>query len=238
MWISGVHVVKEVFKNKPHLAVEVLFCRKDYAVTEIISQAKTFGISVKEVSREDLNRVVGYRRHQGIALKIKAFPYADFDDLMDQPAREISPLVLLDGIEDPQNFGSILRSAAFFKAGGVIIPEHRSVSVTDAVSRVSAGAISMLSVVRVPNLVNAMKILADKGFTIVGLDAHAELSIYDSILHHPVALVVGNEHRGMRRLVRERCHRIVKIPDGGEMESLNAAVATAVALAEVFRQNR
>jgi 23S rRNA (guanosine2251-2'-O)-methyltransferase len=83
-----------------------------------------------------------------------------------------------------------------------------------------------------------MKILADKGFTIVGLDVHAELSIYDSILHHPVALVVGNEHRGMRRLVRERCHRIVKIPDGGEMESLNAAVATAVALAEVFRQNR
>ncbi|MEJ5299450.1 MAG: 23S rRNA (guanosine(2251)-2'-O)-methyltransferase RlmB [Thermodesulforhabdaceae bacterium] len=237
MWISGVHVVKEVLSKKPHLAIEVVFCRKDSAVMEIVDQARVCGLAVKELSRADLNQIVGYRQHQGIALKIKAFPYADFDDLLDQPPENISPLVLLDEIEDPQNFGSILRSAAFFGSGGIIIPEHRSVSVTDAVSRVSAGAISMVSVVRVPNLVRAMKALSDRGFTIVGLDAHAELSIYDSELLHPVALVVGNEHRGMRRLVREHCHRIVKIPARGEMESLNAAVATAVALAEVLRQN-
>jgi 23S rRNA (guanosine2251-2'-O)-methyltransferase len=237
MWISGVHVLEELLKHSPQLIVEIVHCRRDALVIGLVDRARTYAISVREASREALNRLMGYRHHQGVAVKVKSFPYADFDELTDKPAEELSPLVLLDGIEDPSNFGSILRSAAFFGVKGVIIPEHRSVSVTDAVCRVSAGAVTMVSIVRVPNLVRAMDVLEDKGFAIVGLDAHAGDSIYDLSLSHPVALVVGSEHKGMRRLVREHCHRIARIPSCGEMESLNAAVATAIALAEVHRQN-
>lgn len=235
MWVSGVHVLEELLRNRPDLVTEIVYCRKD--ISNLIEKAIYRGITVKEASREQLNRLTGHRQHQGVAIKIKSFPYDDFYEAIETRSEKLSPLVLLDGIEDPQNFGSILRSAAFFGSGGVVIPEHRSVSVTDAVIRVSAGAVSMVSVMRVPNLVRSMDVLSERGFTIVGLDAHAQKSIYELSLLHPIALVVGSEHKGMRRLVRERCHYIAKIPSGGNMESLNAAVATAVALAEVFRQN-
>lgn len=235
MWISGIHVLEELLKNRPDLVTEIVYCRRD--ISNLIEKAASRGVPVKEASREHLNKLTGHRRHQGVAIKIKNFPYVDFYEAVESRLEKLSPLVLLDGIEDPQNFGSILRSAAFFGSGGVVIPEHRSVSVTDAVIRVSAGAVSMVPVMRVPNLVRAMDVLSEKGFTIVGLDAHAQKSLYELSLLHPVALVVGSEHRGMRRLVREHCHHIAKIPSGGDMESLNAAVATAVALAEVLRQN-
>ncbi|MCX7823534.1 MAG: 23S rRNA (guanosine(2251)-2'-O)-methyltransferase RlmB [Syntrophobacterales bacterium] len=235
MWISGVHVLEEMLRNRPDLIIEILYCRKD--ISNLIERAISHGISVKDTSRETLNRIMGYRQHQGVAIKIKHFLYGDFSEIIEEPVKNLSPIVLLDGLEDPQNFGSILRSAAFFGVRVVVIPEHRSVSVTDAVIRVSAGAASMVSIVRVPNLVGAIRVLSERGFNIVGLDAHAERSIYDSSLLHPLALVVGNEHKGMRRLVREHCRQIVKIPPLGEMDSLNAAVATAVALAEVSRQN-
>jgi 23S rRNA (guanosine2251-2'-O)-methyltransferase len=237
MWISGVHVLEELLKNSPQLILEIVHCRKDEVVKSIIAKARACSISVKESSREELNRLMGYRGHQGVALKVKSFPYADFDEATGKSAADLSPIVLLDGLEDPQNFGSILRSSAFFGVKGVIITEHRSVSVTDAVCRVSSGAVAMVPIMRVPNLVRAIDVLLDKGFTIIGLDAHADHSIYSSYLIHPIAIVVGSEHKGMRRLVRERCQKIVRIPSCGEMESLNAAVATAIALAEVFRQN-
>lgn len=237
MWISGVHVLEELLKNSPQLIVEIVHCRKDEVVRGLIAKARACSISVKELSREEINRLMGYRGHQGVALKIKSFPYADFDAATAKTALELSPIILLDGLEDPQNFGSILRISAFFGVKGVIIPEHRSVSVTDAVCRVSAGAVAMVPIMRVPNLVRAIDVLLDKGFTVIGLDAHADHSIYRLSLIHPIAIVVGSEHKGMRRLVRERCQKIVRIPSCGEMESLNAAVATAIALAEVFRQN-
>lgn len=235
MWVSGVHVLEEMLRNKHYLIEEIFYCRKD--LSDLIEKARSLGVVVKQRGREELNRLIGYRRHQGVVLRIKHFPYVGIDEIMGYPVEELSPLLLLDGIEDPQNLGSILRSAAFFGVKGVVIPEHRSVSVTDAVVRVSAGAISMVSVVRVPNLVRTIDDLSGMGFVVVGLDAHAGRSIYETALVHPIALVVGSEHRGMRRLVRERCHHIVKIPSRGEMESLNASVATAIALAEVFRQN-
>ncbi len=237
MWISGVHPVEEVLRRRPNDVEAVVSCRREESIREIVELASLRAISVQQVSREALNQLVGYRQHQGVAARLRLFPYEELSAFLNTPGGVPSPLVLLDSLEDPQNLGAILRSAAFFGVRGVLIPAHRSVSITDAVSRVSAGALSMVTLVRVPNLVSAMDTLTEEGFTLVGLDAHAPRMLYGCPLDHPLAVVLGNEHRGMRRLVRERCHLLVSIPRVGEMESLNVAAAAAVAFAEVARRS-
>ncbi len=202
-------------------------------LAQIIELAQARGIPVREVDRLQLDEAVP--GHQGLALHVGPYPYADLDALIERVGPR-ALFLLLDCIEDPQNLGTLLRTADAVEIAGVVIPEHRAAAVTPAVSSASAGAVEHLSVARVPNLVRAMEQLREAGTWIIGLEDVPEAQAYDEVdWHGPLAVVVGSEGRGMRRLVRERCDLLVRLPIAGHTGSLNAAVAGSIALYHAWR---
>ncbi|SFM62034.1 23S rRNA (guanosine(2251)-2'-O)-methyltransferase RlmB [Thermodesulforhabdus norvegica] len=235
LWISGIHPVEEALKLNPEAVVEVLVAREGSVIEAIVEDSRRLNIPVKKVSPQSLHKITGYKNHQGVAARLESFHYTDLDDFLER-VPEKPGLLILDCIQDPQNFGSILRSAAFFGINGIVLPEYRSVSVTPAVAKVAAGALGRVPVIRVKNLSRAVTALKEKEILVIGLDAHTECSIYDLDLTVGVAFVIGNEHSGLRRKTRESCDTLATIPRGGPMESLNAAVSAAVACAELRRQ--
>jgi 23S rRNA (guanosine2251-2'-O)-methyltransferase len=168
------------------------------------------------------------------------YRYFSLENMLDEARdRGVEPLLLLlDGVEDPQNLGAIIRTAECLGAHGVIIPKHGACPVTPAVTRASAGASEHLKVAMVTNLVRTIKELKDQGLWIVGTDSQAPVSCFDMSFPGPVALVIGGEGSGMRRLVRENCDYMVNIPMMGRVNSLNASVSSAIVLAEIVRQRR
>jgi 23S rRNA (guanosine2251-2'-O)-methyltransferase len=165
------------------------------------------------------------------------YVYASIEDVIEAATGVEAPLVLvLDVLQDPQNFGSLLRTAAAAGAQGVVIPEHRAVGVTPAVVKASAGAIERLKIAQVTNLSRAIDQLKEAGLWAVGLDADGETAYDRADLDRPLALVVGGEGKGLRQLVRQHCDVIVRLPMPGAVESLNAAVAGSIVLYEALRQ--
>ncbi|WP_283605831.1 23S rRNA (guanosine(2251)-2'-O)-methyltransferase RlmB [Mycolicibacterium poriferae] len=212
----------------------------DERLTESVQTAADTGIAILEVPRHDLDRIAANGMHQGIALQIPPYDYAHPDDLLAAAkADAMAPLlVALDNISDPRNLGAIVRSVAAFGGHGVLIPQRRSASVTAVAWRTSAGAAARVPVARAPNLTRALKNWADAGLQIVGLDAGGDTTIDDLDADGPTVLVVGSEGKGLSRLVRENCDAVVSIPMAGPTESLNAAVAAGVVLADIARQRR
>jgi 23S rRNA (guanosine2251-2'-O)-methyltransferase len=211
----------------------------DERVTESVARAADAGIAILEVPRTDLDRMTANHLHQGIALQVPPFNYAHPDDLV-VSAISTSPalLVALDNISDPRNLGAIVRSVAAFGGHGVVIPQRRSASVTAVAWRTSAGAAARLPVARATNLTRTLKDWADRGLRVVGLDAGGDTVLDDIDGTDPLVLVVGSEGKGLSRLVRQNCDQVVSIPMAGQTESLNAAVAAGVVLAEISRQRR
>ncbi|MDT5220190.1 MAG: rRNA (guanosine2251-2-O)-methyltransferase [Mycobacterium sp.] len=211
----------------------------DERVTESVARAADAGIAILEVPRTDLDRMTANHLHQGIALQVPPFNYAHPDDLV-VSAISTSPalLVALDNISDPRNLGAIVRSVAAFGGQGVVIPQRRSASVTAVAWRTSAGAAARLPVARATNLTRTLKDWADRGLRVVGLDAGGDTVLDDIDGTDPLVLVVGSEGKGLSRLVRQNCDQVVSIPMAGQTESLNAAVAAGVVLAEISRQRR
>jgi 23S rRNA (guanosine2251-2'-O)-methyltransferase len=206
----------------------------DDRVREILALAVSAGLDVREVARPDLDALAGGAAHQGIALAVRPFAYADLIDLVDGRAHPL--VVALDGIQDPRNLGAILRSAAAFGATGVLIPERRAASVTAAAWKASAGAASRVKVARVGNLVRSVVDLKGRGCFVVGLDAAAEVSLRDCpLLEEPLVVAVGSEGKGLSRLMAAECDQLVSIPISEATESLNASVAASVALYEARR---
>lgn len=210
----------------------------DDRVTEAVRTAGDRGIAILEVSRAELDRLTGGVLHQGIGVQVPPFAYEQFEDLLAAAGEHTAPLlVAIDGLTDPRNLGAVLRSAAAFGAQGLFVPERRSVGVTASAWRTSAGAAARVPVARVTNLTRALKTCQQEGFLVAGLDADGETSLYDLEAGvGPMVLVVGSEGRGLSRLVGESCDLRVRIPMAADMESLNASVAAAVALAEVARR--
>jgi len=211
----------------------------DERVQEIARTAGDRGIPILEVSRAELDRLTGGVLHQGVGLQVPPYAYQLFEDLLAAASEhpEAPLLVALDGVTDPRNLGAVIRSAAAFGAHGVFFPERRSAGITASAWRSSAGAAARMPVARVTNLTRALKQCQDAGFMVVGLDADAETSVYDlELAVGPLVVVVGSEGRGLSRLVGNTCDLKVSIPMAGEVESLNASVAAAVALAEVARR--
>lgn len=210
----------------------------DDRVNEAVRTAANRGIPLLEVSRAELDRMTGGVLHQGIGLQVPPFAYEPFEDLLAAAAEQPQPLlVALDGVTDPRNLGAVVRSAAAFGAHGVIVPERRAAGMTATAWRTSAGAAARLKVARVTNLTRALRASRERGFTVVGLEAGGEASLYDlEAAVSPVVVVVGSEGRGLSRLVGEACDLRVAIPMVSESESLNASVAAAVALAEIARR--
>ena len=236
IWISGINPVKEALSSTQATPRELLTARTDARGAELEEAAARRGIPVTRGSREKLTELTGHTHHQGVALRIQEYHYLSLEELLGRPPADREPLVIADSIQDPQNLGALLRSACFLGAKAVIIPADRSAKVTAAVMKAAAGAASYIPCVQVTNLSRAIHMLKDAGIWVAGLDAEAEQSIHDSDLTVPLALVVGSEQKGIRRLVRTECDFLVKIPAHCPMESLNAAAAGAVALAEVQRQ--
>jgi 23S rRNA (guanosine2251-2'-O)-methyltransferase len=206
-------------------------------LAEAIRRATRLGIPIRFEMRETLDRHAGGVPHQGIIAVVSEKPVLSLETLL-AGVREPALLVVLDGVEDPRNLGAVLRTAEAAGADGVLLPERHSAGLSETVARASAGAIEHVKVARVGNLVQALEALKQRGIWIVGYDASGS-ERWDAVdLTHPVALVLGGEGRGMRRLVREHCDHLVSIPHFGHVTSLNVSVAAGVALYEAVRQRR
>ena len=203
------------------------------SLREILEEVERRGVSVREVERQELDRMAP--GNQGVALYTSPYPYEDFDVLTGRAGPQALYL-LLDLIEDPQNQGTLLRTSEAVQITGVVIPEHRAAGVTPAVSNASAGAVEYLSVAQVGNLVQAMEALRAAGVWLAGVEDVPEAQPYDQAdWRGPLAIIVGSEGRGMRRLVREHCDYIVRLPMAGRINSLNAAVAGSIVLYHAWR---
>jgi 23S rRNA (guanosine2251-2'-O)-methyltransferase len=211
--------------------------RETAALRALLVLADQRRVPVQTVERAELDRLGDH--HQGVAAEVDPYAYTDFAELLRATRAATPPLYLvLDSLQDPQNFGTLLRTAAAVGASGVVLPEHHAVGVTPGVRRASAGAVEHLRVARVANLVRALEQLKAAGVWIVGLDAHVA-EPYDAVdARGPTAVVVGNEEQGLRRLIRECCDFLVALPMEPGLDSLNAAVAGSLVLYEYYRQRR
>lgn len=233
--IYGTHVVSEWIRCKPE-AVRTLLIAKGSdaspAVRALLPLAATAAIPVEIVAAEQLTELCRTERHQGIVARCHAFPYLTLDTVL----RDAPPLLLLiDHLQDPRNFGAILRTAEAVGVGAVILPRDGTVPITAAVEIAAAGAGAHVKICRVTNLVRAIDSLKRSNYWVAGLDARQGRSIFDAELPKPLALVIGGE-TGIRRLVAANCDLWLSIPMFGGGESLNASVAAAVALYEVRRR--
>jgi 23S rRNA (guanosine2251-2'-O)-methyltransferase len=210
----------------------------DDRVKEAVRLSADRGVPLLEVSRPELDRMTGGILHQGIGLQVPPFAYESFEDLLAAALEQPVPLlVALDGVTDPRNLGAVVRSAAAFGAHGVFVPERRAAGMTATAWRTSAGAAARLPISQVTNLTRALKRCQEEGFLAVGLDADGETPLYGlEAAVGPLVVVVGSEGRGLSRLVGDTCDLRVSIPMQSAVESLNASVAAAVALAEIARR--
>ncbi len=208
-------------------------------VHDIRHMADIRGIPIRMASAARLNSLLGHVNHQGMAARVSAYPYEPLDTALQCVRSSPSSVLLLvlDHLQDPQNVGSIFRTAEAVGVGGVIIPKDRAVGVTPAVVRASAGASEHLRVIRVVNLVRVMREFHAEGVRWIGLDCGPTAVPYTQIDYGgPLGLVIGSEGQGLKRLVREACDALAAIPMRGTVASLNAGVAAAVALYEALRQ--
>jgi 23S rRNA (guanosine2251-2'-O)-methyltransferase len=239
-WIVGRNPVVEALRaGVPASALHVAErLERDDRVREAFRLAADLGVPLMEVTRNELDRVTSGAVHQGLAIQIPAYEYAEADELVSRAAdvSEAPLLVALDGVTDPRNLGAVVRSAAAFGAHGVVVPERRSAQMTASAWKASAGAALRVPVARVVNLTRTLKAYQDAGLVVVGLDADAPVDAagLDSFAD-PVVLVIGSEGKGLSRLVRETCDHLVRIPMRSGTESLNAGVAAGIALYEVAR---
>ena len=199
-------------------------------VDEIISKLQKANVEINFVDKRFFDKID--MNHQGVMVEAESFQYKDLSGL-DKYER----LIILDQIEDPHNLGAIIRSAESFGFDGVIIPERRSASVSPIVYKTSAGAINNINVIMVKNINRAIEEIKEAGFWVYGLAGEASAPIDQTDLKGKVCLIVGNEGRGLSRLVRENCDILINIPMKGFVNSLNASVASAIAMYEVLRQN-
>jgi 23S rRNA (guanosine2251-2'-O)-methyltransferase len=213
----------------------------DDRVDEALRLATRLGVPIREAPRHELDRVTSGAVHQGLALVVPPYQYADPHDLLDRAvaAGPSGLLVALDGVTDPHNLGAIVRSAAAFGAQGMVIPERRAAGVTATAWKTSAGAAARIPIARATNLVRTLKACAAAGLVVVGLTADAEITLDElEAAVDPLVLVIGAEGKGLGRLVAEACDLRVAIPISRAVESLNASVAAGVVLAEIARRRR
>ena len=207
-------------------------------ISKVQALAESKKIPVATVKSSTLKSITDTDLHQGVGAKTSGYVYAKFSDIDGNAQKNHSSglLLLLDNILDPQNLGALIRTALCVQVVGVIIPKDRSALPTPAVSKASAGALEHIALIRIVNMVRTINALKEKGWWIAGMDRAADQSIFFSDLKGLVAVVVGGEEKGLRPLVKKHCDYLMSIPQTGPIGSLNAAVAGAIAMYEVFRQ--
>lgn len=236
--IFGVNPVREALQGeRTSFALYVQVSASDHRVEKLIKLAEQRGIAVHRREKNDLTRMCASSHHQGVALDVEPFRYADFDDLLAAISGSASALlVVLDGIQDPHNLGALIRTAACAGTIGIIIPRDRACGVTAVVEKASAGAVETLPVAQVTNIAQALDTLKKSGCWVYGLDGEARNSLFDVAFSGRVVLVVGGEGEGIRHLVRKQCDQLMSIPHFGGVSSLNASVAGGIAMFEIARK--
>ncbi|WP_260259975.1 23S rRNA (guanosine(2251)-2'-O)-methyltransferase RlmB [Vibrio intestinalis] len=238
-FIYGIHAVKAVLAREPERFIEafVLKGRQDDRLMLILNELQMVGVSIQQMGRKALDDKARGTNHQGIIARVKPAKQLNENDLDDIIAKHESPLLLvLDGVTDPHNLGACLRNADAAGVAAVIVPKDKSAPMTATVSKVACGAAETVPLVRVTNLARTMRALQDQGIWFVGTAGEATHDIYQAKLTGPLAIVMGAEGDGMRRLTRETCDDLIKIPMAGSVSSLNVSVASGVCLFEAVRQ--
>lgn len=228
MYIYGKNVVYEKLKSDD--LIKEAFVFKKFSDQEIIDLLKMKKIDIKWVDKYQLDKMVN-GLHQGIILNVKDFETVSLDNILNNGSK-YPLIVMLDHLEDPHNFGAIIRSCEALGVDGIIIPNDRAVDINGTVIKTSAGAIQYMKIAKVSNLVNTIKVLKDKGYWIIGTDMNGT-SYNDMKYDMPICLVIGNEGKGMSRLVKESCDYVVSIDMVGKTNSLNASVATGIMMAKI-----
>ena len=241
-WVAGRNSVLECLRTDiKATALHVQqYIDSDDRVKEIIDLANEKQMTILESPRGELDRLTEGAVHQGVALKIPPYAYADPQEILDDAIDSDEPalIVALDGVTDPRNLGAVIRSAAAFGGDGVVVPERRAAGMTASAWKTSAGAASRVPVARATNLTRTLTAYKKAGCMVLGLDADGDVDLTAlpvDVATMPLVLVAGGEATGMSRLVREACDMIISIPMFDETESLNAGVATGIALYEIAR---
>jgi 23S rRNA (guanosine2251-2'-O)-methyltransferase len=238
--VFGLHAVTSLLQRNP-ARVSLLLAlesRDDARMQKVLALAETANVPIRRVARRELDELVSGVSHQGVVAETGGMPglgekeLLDFIDELKRPAF----LLILDGVQDPHNLGACLRSADAAGVDAVILPRDRSAPLNATVRKVACGAADTVPVVRVTNLARVMRSLQDKGLWIYGAAGEASSSLYDTDLSGSLALVLGGEGKGLRRLTREHCDALVSIPLAGSVSSLNVSVATGICLFEARRQ--
>ncbi len=238
--LIGIHAVEAALDHDVANLVELYIENgtQNARVKALGERARELGVKPHARDRAALDRMTGGARHQGVVARYNApapLSEAQLPALIEQAGRD-ALLLVLDGVTDPHNFGACLRSAEAAGVHAVIVPKDRAVGVTPTVRRASAGAADRVPIVAATNLARVLKLLKDSGAWLVGLDGQATQSLYAIDLKGPLALVLGGEGEGMRRLTREACDFVARIPMRGDVESLNVSVSTGIVLFEALRQ--
>lgn len=234
-WVAGRNSVLELLRASVPVAGLYIAegVERDDRLREIFRLAADQHASLMEIGRIELDKLTGGAVHQGVAAKLNAYDYATPDALLAAAAERDEPplIIVLDGITDPRNLGAVVRSAAGFGAHGVVIPERRSAQMTAAAWKTSAGAAARVPVAKATNLTRQLKAYQEEGLMVVGLAADGDVALPDlDLADGPLVVVIGSEGKGISRLVGETCDQIVSIPMSSGLESLNAGVATGIAL--------
>ncbi|TVP56984.1 MAG: 23S rRNA (guanosine(2251)-2'-O)-methyltransferase RlmB [Halomonadaceae bacterium] len=240
--LFGWHAVQSLVENQPDQVVRVHLQqgREDSRVQGITESASRFGIALEFSSRKALDEMAGQGSHQGIVALVKApkeWQESDLDDLVRQRGPQLL-LLVLDGVTDPHNLGACLRTADAAGVNAVLVPKDKSAALTPAAIKVASGAAQTLPLVRVTNLARSLRSLQQQGVWVVGTAGEADSSLYQASLTGPLALVMGAEGKGLRRLTREHCDQLVNLPMQGTVGSLNVSVAAGVCLFEAVRQRQ
>ena len=235
-FVIGRNSVTEVLKAGR--SVNKIFVANGSNNQKIIELAKNSKIVTEFVERSKLDKLCNGANHQGVIAQVAAIQYSTVEEILEIAASKNEPsfIILLDELEDPHNFGAILRTADAVGVHGVIIPKRRSVSLNSTVAKTSAGAMEYVKVAQVTNVAQTLKNLREENLKIVGGDMTGENLFSNVDLTGGIVLVIGNEGKGIRRLTKENCDVLIKIPMRGKINSLNASVAGAVLMYEVFRQ--
>ena len=239
-FVYGLHAVNAALERAPERVLELWLVqtRDDARARDLKERAERVGVHVHAVSGDALAKLVGDVVHQGAAVAMRPLKPWDEHDLTQALGHlTVDPLLLiLDGVTDPHNLGACLRTADAAGAHAVVIPKDRAASVDGVVRKVAAGAAEFVPVATVTNLARTLEVLKERGIWVVGTDGEAEQALYSADLKRPLALVLGAEGAGMRRLTRDRCDFLVRIPMAGHVQSLNVSVAAGIALFEALRQ--
>ncbi|MBL4852313.1 MAG: 23S rRNA (guanosine(2251)-2'-O)-methyltransferase RlmB [Gammaproteobacteria bacterium] len=239
--VYGIHAVHAAVKESAQ-TVDTIYVTKDWQrqqrLRQLVGFIESSGLEVQVENKQELARLAGDERHQGVVAQLSGSvekTFLSLEEIVAYRGKELL-LLILDGVQDPHNLGACLRTAEAVGADAVVAPRDRAVGLTAAVRKVASGSAERVPFITVTNLARTLRQLKEEGVWLIGAAGETEMGLYEQDLTGPIAIVMGGEEKGMRRLTREQCDAIVAIPMQGEIESLNVSVAAAVCLYEARRQ--